>query len=170
MRVTPDVEALHGGYEWGGREVLTVKPSALIRWTLWAFVALTAVLLVPSAFAAVRPDDKAGPLGVGATAIATQPTIPNDRAGALGPGAVTIVVEPTIPNDRAGPLGVGAASLGSQLAEPTVVATSGETSSWYNNTDEILLGVGLVAGLLVLGGVVVLMTRQHGGPARPVPH
>jgi hypothetical protein len=79
------------------------------RW-LALGLALGAVA-APVAQAADRPDDRAGPLGVG-TALQSSPVRPDDRAGPLGVG--TDVVSRYLighaavrPDDRAGPLGVG---------------------------------------------------------------
>ncbi len=131
----------------------------------WALAAIVGALLVSPALGVTRPDDRAGPLGVGAASVATQPTHPNDLAGPLGAGAASIDVQPTHPNDREGPLGVGAV-VG--VSEPTVVPAVESPSG--RDWGRITLGVAIVALLALAAGGAAVTLREHGGPGRPVPH
>ena len=90
-----------------------------------------------------RPDDRAGPLGIGAVTVPRRvvaprldaPTgRPDDRGGVRGPGAST-------------------ASLPS-----TAAASVQSTFQW----DDAALGAGAVLGLLLFGGAVGLTIRRFG--------
>src|SRR6266536_1493763 len=72
-----------------------------------------AALSTTAAQATTRPDDRAGPLGVGTAVLQNTAIRPDDRAGTLGVGTDVIsrylVSHPAAvrPDDRAGTLGVG---------------------------------------------------------------
>ncbi len=142
---------------------MIVKPST--RLVGGAFAVLMVALLVPAVFGAVRPDDRAGALGVGAVAMAAQPTHPNDRAGPLGTGAVALEGQPAY---WQGERDYGSYTPSGDVVEPVVVPTA-EASSGYD-WGRIALGAAIVAGLAVVATAVTLTLRQHGGPGRPVPH
>jgi len=160
----------------GGRskEVVTVTvPKLLIGVVVLSVVAA----FVPAALGGERPDDRAGPRGVGA-ATAVVAVHPNDRAGPLGVGAATAVVA-VHPNDRAGPLGVGAATpvvavhpndragpLGVGAATPVVVE-SPVASTGIDWADPLVISgltaFAAVAAIAVAYGVV---HHRHGGAGK----
>jgi len=140
----------------GGRskEVITVTvPKLLIGVVVLSGVAA----FVPATLGAERPDDRAGPRGVGSVA----PVVvvrPDDRAGPRGVGSVApaVVVRP---DDRAGPRGVGSfapvvveapvASTGIDWADPLVIAG--------------LTALAAIAAMAVAYGVV---HHRHGGAGK----
>ena len=120
----------------GGRskEVVTVTvPKLLIGVVVLSGVAA----FVPAALGAERPDDRAGPRGVGSVA----PVVvvrPDDRAGPRGVGSVTpVVVEAPV------------ASTGIDWADPIVIAG--------------LTALAAVAAMAVAYGVV---HHRHGGAGK----
>jgi hypothetical protein len=91
-----------------------------------------------------RPDDRAGPLGVGAVTLL-------ERVAAR-----RVDTAPSRPDDRAGTRGAGAISASSHSA---AAASVGSTFHW----DDAALGAaGAVLGLLLIGSAVGLMTRRRG--------
>jgi hypothetical protein len=145
------------------KEVRIVKPSStLIGWVLAAFVG---VLLVPAAFGATRPDDRAGQLGVGAAVVATQVAHPNDLAGTLGVGRVALESQPAY---WKGERDYGLYTPAGDIAVPAAPVAAGASSGIDWTT--VAAGVALVAVLALVAGAVVMTSRQHGGPRRPVPH
>lgn len=150
------------------------------RTLIGGLVVLFVAMLVPAGLAAERPDDRAGPIGVGSVsqtevlpfvAVGTADTVvariaagldaygnevtavrPDDRAGRYTPG--TAEPAPVIPDDRADRFTPGAE------AQP-VAATSEDTGiDW---SDPLVIGV-LTA--LVAGGamaVVVAVVHHRGG-------
>jgi hypothetical protein len=141
--------------------VTTVKPSTtLIGWVL---AALVGVLLVPAALGA-RPDDKAGQIGVGAVAVATQSTHPNDLAGPLGVGRAG--------SESAfwkGERDYGLFTPAGGITAPAGAPVAVEASSAFD-WSKVAVGVAVVAALALVAGAAVAATREHGGPRRPVPH
>jgi hypothetical protein len=99
----------------------------------------------------VRPDDRAGPLGVGQE-IASQPSAalrPDDRPGIRGVGSSEPATQSLRPDDRPGPLGVGEIEF--------VPGSSTDGFDWGD------AGIGVVAGLGVaaaLAGVLLLAMRR----------
>jgi hypothetical protein len=91
----------------------------------------------------VRPDDRAGPLGVGAA------TLPQRVA------ARRVDSAPSRPDDRAGTRGPGAIST--SLQSPAAASVE-STFHW----DDAALGAGAVLALLLIGSAVGLMTRRRG--------
>ena len=141
----------------GGRseEVVTVTvPKLLVGVVVLSVVAA----FVPAALGGERPDDRAGPRGVGAATAVVAVQHPNDRAGPLGVGAATAVVA-VHPNDRAGPLGVGAAT--------PVVVESPVASTGIDWADPLaiagLTALAAVAAMAVAYGVV---HHRHGGAGK----
>jgi hypothetical protein len=92
------------------KEVITVT----VRMLLTGAVVLSVAMLVPAGLAAERPDDRAGPLGVGGVAqtqvvqfeaYGTADTV--EARIAAGFDAFGSEIVAVRPDDRAGPLGVG---------------------------------------------------------------
>jgi hypothetical protein len=78
------------------------------RFKQWLALGLAlAALSTTAAQAATRPDDRAGPLGVGTAALQSSTIRPDDRAGPLGVGTAALQSSAIRPDDRAGTLGVG---------------------------------------------------------------
>jgi len=153
-----------------------------VRALISGLVVVFAMLLVPAGLAAVRPDDQAGPLGVGGVAQAetlqfqaygTADTIvarlergldaygneisavrPDDRADRFTP----VTAEPVAvrPDDRAGRFTPGSE------AQPVAVATEDTGIAW---SDPLVVGLltALVAGLATVA-VVAVVHRHGGGP------
>ena len=128
-------------------------------------VVLVAVLLVPMALGAVRPDDRSGVLGPGSVAPAV-PTHPNDQAGPLGTGAVTLEGQPAF---WQGERDSGLYRPDGAVAAPDVVVPVVESPSGWDWT-RIGFGAAIAAALALMAAAVTLTLRQHGGPGRPVPH
>ena len=120
----------------GGRskEVITVTvPKLLIGVVVLSGVAA----FVPATLGAERPDDRAGPRGVGSFAPAVV-VRPDDRAGPRGVGSVTpVVVEAPV------------ASTGIDWADPLVIAG--------------LTALAAIAAMAVAYGVV---HHRHGGAGK----
>jgi hypothetical protein len=155
--------------------------------------ALTFVILATATLAgpawAVRPDDRAGMLGVGAINNQTRAVArPDDRAGARGPGLVSITAleyragqatVPSRPDDRDGTRGPGAAggsakpwlvsitalehlaSQASSETSPVVGTGSGDSFPWPG----IGVGAALIALAGLLGTALVINARSHRRPA-----
>jgi hypothetical protein len=94
------------------------------RFKQWLALGLAlAALSTTAAQAATRPDDRAGPLGVGTAALQNSTIRPDDRAGTLGVGTDVVsrylVSHPAAvrPDDRAGPLGVGTQSVAADTSD-----------------------------------------------------
>jgi hypothetical protein len=131
------------------------------RWTFtWLVVLGLAVVAIGAAAAqaATRPDDRAGPLGVG-----TAPVRPDDRAGLRGaaPDQSDAISRYLIrhagstavrPDDRAGPLGVG-------TPEPSIQIVESSGFDW----GDAGLGAGITAALVVLalGAMLLLRSNRH---------
>ena len=142
-----------------------------------------AVALAGGAQAATRPDDRGGPIGVGATqAVVAMPDVferadlresrdlvrPDDRAGTRGPGSTAVstptpdVFERAVlresrdlvrPDDRAGTRGPGSAPFSS------TIATSVDGSRGW---DDALFGAAAVLGIVLLGaGAAITLFRRH---------
>ena len=120
-----------------------------MSWKAIASTAAALALVAPSwAAGAERPDDRAGPLGVGAaqaltsTGTADDSTVlrPDDRATLRGPGAVdsTVVV-----------------------ATPGAIATAADGFDW---TDAAIGAAGAIAVMVLAGalGVAAVRARQGG--------
>jgi len=97
--------------------------------------------------------------------VAVSPVRPDNRAGVLGVGAVTMLEQATArslgatavrPDDRAGMHGPGAI-IAAPLPGPTT--SSAESSFQWNDA---ALGAGAMLGLLVLLGAVGLTIRHRG--------
>ena len=162
-----------------------MKPStSLIGLAIVAFVG---ALLVPVALGVTRPDDRAGPLGVGAAVAATDVVRPDDRAGPLGVGAAVVATQATHPNDAGGALGVGAVALekpafwrgerdyglytpAGDVAAPAVVPVAvAEPSGW--DWGDFVVPVAVVALVaLLVGGIATATGHGPHRPHRPVAH
>jgi hypothetical protein len=132
-----------------------------IRW-LTVCLALAA-FAATAAHAGVRPNDRAGTLGVGSQSTAadtsdvvsrylrSHATRPNDRAGSLGAAGVVAAPPPDVFERYAAehPYGAG-------LAETAVVTTGGFRWSDYGAG----VGTGIVAVLLLAGAFVATPTRR----------
>jgi hypothetical protein len=149
--------------EVGGRseEVVTMTvPKLLI-----GAVALSAVAaFVPAALGAERPDDRSGPIGVGAVET-TVPWVPYGTADTIearikaGLDAKTGVPVSQRPDDRAGPLGVGAVS-------PTVVETP-VASTGNDWTDPLVIaGLAALAAAAAVAVAYGVVHHRHGGAGR----
>jgi hypothetical protein len=109
-------------------------------------LALTAIAAA-SGQAATRPDDRAGPLGVGAPAPTPSVIRPDDRAGPLGVGDDVVgryvLNHPAAvrPDDRGGIRGVGAGTAG------IVTPASAQGGSFWGATQ--------IAGAASLGAIAV---------------
>jgi hypothetical protein len=140
----------------GGRskEVVTVTVPKLLLGVAALFVVAA---FVPAALAADRPDDRAGPLGVGST----EPAVvahPNDRAGPLGVGST----EPAVvvhPNDRAGVLGVGSVA---PVVVETPVASTG--IDWADPL--VIAGLTALAAVAVMAAGYGVVHHRHGGAGK----
>ena len=122
----------------GGRnkEVVTVTVPKLL---IGVVVLSVAAAFASAALGAGRPDDRAGPLGVGAVA------------------APTVVVRP---DDRAGPLGVGAAS------SPVVVETP-TASARIDWADPLVIsGLTALAAIAAMAVAYGVVHHRHGGPGK----
>jgi hypothetical protein len=132
------------------------------RWTFtWLVVLGLTVVAIGAAVAqaATRPDDRAGPLGVG-----TAPSVrPDDRAGLRGAAPdhsdaisrylISHQGPPSVrPDDRAGPLGVGA-------PEPSIQIVESSGFDW----GDAGLGAGVTAALvlLALGAMLLVRSNRH---------
>jgi hypothetical protein len=137
----------------GGRskEVVTVTVPKLL---IGAVVLSVVAAFVPAALGADRPDDRAGPLGVGSVATAVV-VHPNDRAGPLGVGSAAPVVV-VHPNDRAGPLGVGSAA---PVVVETPVASTG--IDWADPL--VIAGLTALAAVAVMAAAYGVVHHRHGG-------
>lgn len=119
------------------------------RRTTLTGVAALALAVSGSAAAADRPDDRAGPLGVGGVAIertggtaADVAARPDDRAAARGPGAVGLI------------------------ASAPATAAVVEASSGFDWADAAIGAAGGIAAVLLAGGLAVAGTRvRHRGHA-----
>ena len=109
-------------------------PKLLIGIVVLSVVAAFA----PAALGADRPDDRAGPLGVGAVVAPAVVVRPDDRAGPLGVGAANPVLVET-----------PAASTGIDWADPLVISG--------------LTALAAVAAMAIAYGVV---HHRHGGAGK----
>jgi hypothetical protein len=111
----------------------------------------TASLFAPAALAE-RPDDRAGPLGVGgAGALAAAVTRPDDRAARRGPeGAEATRTTSVRPDDRSGTRFPGAV--------PIVSAT--ETASLFDWSDAAIGAVGALGAALLILAATRLVGRE----------
>jgi hypothetical protein len=88
------------------------------RFKQWlAFGLALGALSATTAQAATRPDDRAGTLGVGTTAVQSSVIRPDDRAGPLGVGTAALQHSTIRPDDRAGTLGVGSQSVAANTSD-----------------------------------------------------
>jgi hypothetical protein len=144
--------------------VSIVRPSS--TFIGWALAAVVVVVLVPAALGATRPDDRAGELGIGAAAVATQATHPNDLGGTLGVGRFALEGQSGY---WQGERDYGLFTPTGEVAVPAAPAAA-EVSSGIDWTT-VAAGVCLAAVLALVVGAAVMTSRQgHGGPRRPVPH
>jgi hypothetical protein len=136
-----------------GEEVVTVTLGKLL---VGAALLSVVTALVPSALAVERPDDRAGPLGVGGTqvestlfdSVGTADTVEaRILKGLDGRGAVIV---PIRPDDQSGPRGVGS-------IEPVVVVPVAASA---DRTDP--LAVGAAAAVIALLGVAIVYAVEHG--------
>jgi hypothetical protein len=128
-----------------------------------ALVLLAAALLVPQALGAVRPDDRAGPLGAGAV-VTAQVVRPDDRAGPLGTGAVALAGQPLY---WQGERDYGAYTPGGDIVAPAVVPRVASPSGWEWN--DAWFGAMVVVGLALVAAAIAFTTHEHRGH-RPIPH
>ncbi len=115
--------------------------------------------------AVVRPDDRAGPIGVGAgSPAATVVVRPDDRAGPIGVGAgspaATVVVRP---DDRAGPIGVGAGSPAPVVVEAAPVAST-TGIDWADPL--VLAGLTALLAVAAMAGAYGIVHHRHGGSGK----
>ena len=131
-----------------------------IRWLTLSFA--VAAFAAAAAQAGIRPNDRAGTLGVGSQRIAadtsdvvsrylrSHATRPNDRAGSLGTAGVVASLPDVFERYAAEhPYGAG-------LAETLVVTTGGFRWSDYGAG----VGTGIVAVLLLAGVLFATPTRR----------
>lgn len=150
-----------------GEEVVTVTVAKL----LIGAAALSAVaVLVPTALATDRPDDRAGTIGVGAVATETTPstsiesavapTRPDDAAGTKGVGAV--VATATTPFAPIGTADTVEARIDSGLDArgSPVVATEPIATPGTDWSDPVV--VGGIAAVFALLGITVVYVIEHG--------
>jgi hypothetical protein len=112
-------------------------------------VVVAAVFLVPSALAQ-RPDDRAGPIGIGAVAIEQEeqrPVRPDDRGGRIGIGSITAPAA-EVASPRPEPRADQSASA------PTIVVTA-DAFDWRD------AGVGVAGGLALAAGAVLVVVTTH---------
>lgn len=108
-------------------------------------VLAVSALVTPNALAQ-RPDDRAGMLGVGATAVTSGSARPDDRAGARGPGALVVSQSGVRPDDLAGIRGPGSI--------PAVFVASGSSRDGFDWSDAGVGAAGALGlALLLLGGL-----------------
>jgi hypothetical protein len=137
------------------------KDMKLLQW--FVIVSALAALAASGAQAGTRPNDRAGMLGVGAQRIApdTSDVVsrylrshaprPNDPAGSLGVNPTYASVPDVFERyASAHPYGAG-------LAATSVVATAGFRWSDYGAG----VGTGIVAVLLLIGGLLATPTRRR---------
>jgi hypothetical protein len=167
-----------------GEEVVTVTVAKL----LIGAAALSAVaVLVPTALAADRPDDRAGAIGVGAVSTETTPSVSIGTADTVearidsGLDARGSAVVPSRPDDRAGSLGVGAVvatqttpvapigtadtveariDAGLDARGSPVVATEPIATPGTDWSDPVV--VGAIAAVFALLGITVVYLIEHG--------
>jgi hypothetical protein len=133
--------------------------TARQKFTRWFLLGLAAAAFGASAAqAATRPDDRAGPLGVG-TALVVRA---DDRAGLRGaaPGQSDVISRYLIshsavrPDDRAGPLGVGSDSAVGIVTPAHSVILDSTGFQW----SDAGIGAGTALGLILLAlGATVLV-------------
>lgn len=153
-----------------------------VRTLISGLAVVSVMLLVPAGLAAERPDDRAGPIGVGGVAQAetlqfeaygTADTIvarieagldaygnevaavrPDDRADRFAPD--TAASAPVIPDDRAERFTPGSE------AQPVTATTEDAGIEW---SDPLVVGLlaALAAGLATVA-VVAVVHRRGGGP------
>lgn len=129
-----------------------------------AIVAIVGALLVPVALGVTRPDDKAGPVGVGAVVVASQATTPNDAAGMLGVGRVGLETEDWYWRGERDQWYAPAGDVAVPAVVPIAIAEpSGR--DWGDITAAIAAVA--LAALLAVG---IAMRMEHRGPFKPVPH
>jgi len=102
------------------------------RFKQWLALSLGLAALVASgAQAGTRPDDRAGPLGVGTAALQSSSARADDRAGPLGVGTQSVSADASDvvsrylrnhstgirPDDRAGTLGVGTQAVAADTSD-----------------------------------------------------
>lgn len=89
---------------------------------------------------------------------------PNDRAGALGVGATAASVaqrHAVIPNDRGGLLGIGAIETPAAAATSTDASVSAAASDEGFQWGDAALGAATALGVVLLGLVGFLAARQR---------
>ena len=120
-----------------------MKPSTRRLPGLLAVVAvvIASALVLPSAFGAVRPDDRGGLVGVGRAAPVA--------VGLVGMGQIDASTEPVLRGVEGAP-----------------VAEQSSNMDWT----AILVGVGVVALTAAVAVAAVETARHHGGPRRTVSH
>ena len=130
-----------------------MRPSRML--VRVALVLVGAAALASVSFAATRPDDRAGTLGVGAQPLSAAAAHPDNRVGIRGVTEEPLTPAAAHPDNRPGIRGV-----------PVVVAPTATGTDW--RTIGIGIGAGVAAILLVVAGV---LTTRHGGhrPHRPIP-
>jgi hypothetical protein len=143
-----------------------------------------AALVGPAA--AQRPDDRAGPLGVGAVSNATGSTArPDDRGGPLGVGSVAaaIPLAATRPDDRdavRGPVLGGSAAAATAaplrpddrdgLRGPVLAGTAAAPAATMSDGfvwRDAFFGAGATLGLVMLAGLLTLTVRARGRMVTP---
>jgi hypothetical protein len=122
------------------------------------------MLLAAAALAAPamaqRPDDRAGPLGVGAISYpAASAERPDNRGGLLGIGSIAGAVSavPLRPDDRAGLRGpmLGTTSAAVAAAQAARVTTTNDGIAWR----DAFFGAGATLIVVLLAGVLMLTLR-----------
>jgi hypothetical protein len=145
--------------------VIVVKPSATL--IAWALAALASALLVPAALGATRPDDKAGQLGVGAVAVATEVTHPNDVGGTLGVGRVALESQPAY---WRGERDYGLYTPAGDVAVPAVVPVAAAEPSGWAWGDYLVPVAAVALVVLLVGGIATATGHGPHRPHRTAPH
>ena len=137
---------------------LTSKGDKMRLITVLAVLAVATAVAAGSAagsVTSVRPDDRAGARGPGASAgVPVTPVRPDDRAGARGPGASAgVSVTSVRPDDRAGLRGPGSFAVPTTAAKVEIVRVSADGFAW----PAAFIGAASTVGLCLLAGAALLL-------------
>jgi hypothetical protein len=131
-----------------------------VRTLIGGLVVASMVVLVPAGLAAQRPDDRAGPIGVGS--IVQPATVrPDDRAARFTPGMIASA--PTLPDNRADRFTPGATT------QPVTGTTTADTGIDWNDPRIVAVSTVLVAGLATAAAFAAVHHRSGGPGTRGTP-